>query len=182
MKIGVFATFMSPLATPQMVGELGRRLEAAGLESLWMGEHVVLFDQMEFPYPGSRDGRIPVPEGVLLSCSADLLAPLPFPFPAFLKPVANDASHGIAACNLVSDEASFRARAGELLKLFPGRVLAESRLPAEVIEQLRQRGHEVVLSPEYAHGKVMGIRFDRERGLIHGAVSAKGIVGYAFGY
>jgi probable F420-dependent oxidoreductase len=28
-----------------------------------MGEHVVLFDEMEFPYPGSRDGRIPVPEG-----------------------------------------------------------------------------------------------------------------------
>jgi len=24
---------------------------------------VVLFDEMEFPYPGSRDGRIPVPEG-----------------------------------------------------------------------------------------------------------------------
>ena len=63
MKIGVFATFMSPLATPEMVADLGRRIEGAGLESLWMGEHVVLFDEMEFPYPGSRDGRIPVPEG-----------------------------------------------------------------------------------------------------------------------
>jgi probable F420-dependent oxidoreductase len=63
MKIGVFSTFMSPLGTPQVVAGLGRRLEEAGLESLWMGEHVVLFDEMEFPYPGSRDGRIPVPEG-----------------------------------------------------------------------------------------------------------------------
>jgi probable F420-dependent oxidoreductase len=63
MKIGVFATFMSPLSTPEFVVDLGRRLEQAGLDSLWMGEHVVLFDQMEFPYPGSRDGRIPVPEG-----------------------------------------------------------------------------------------------------------------------
>ena len=63
MKVGVFATFMSPLATPQLVADLGRRLEGAGVESLWMGEHVVLFDEMEFPYPGSRDGRIPVPEG-----------------------------------------------------------------------------------------------------------------------
>lgn len=63
MKIGVFATFMSPLSTPQVVADLGRRLEQAGVESLWMGEHVVLFDQMQFPYPGSRDGRIPVPEG-----------------------------------------------------------------------------------------------------------------------
>lgn len=63
MKIGVFATFMSPLATPEAVADLGRRIEGAGLESLWMGEHVVLFDEMEFPYPGSADGRIPVPEG-----------------------------------------------------------------------------------------------------------------------
>jgi gamma-glutamyltranspeptidase / glutathione hydrolase len=65
---------------------------------------------------------------------------------------------------------------------FPGRVVAESRLPAEVIAGLRRRGHEVLLSGDYAHGKVMGIRLDRERGLIHGAVSAKGIIGYAFGY
>ncbi len=63
MKIGVFATFMSPLATPEMIQDLGRRVEAAGLDSLWMGEHVVLFDKTEFPYPGSRDGKLPVPEG-----------------------------------------------------------------------------------------------------------------------
>ncbi len=63
MQIGVFATFMSPISTPAFVADLGRRAEQAGLDSLWMGEHVVLFDEMEFPYPGSRDGRIPVPEG-----------------------------------------------------------------------------------------------------------------------
>ena len=28
-----------------------------------MGEHVVLFERTEFPYPGSRDGKLPVPEG-----------------------------------------------------------------------------------------------------------------------
>lgn len=63
MKIGVFATFMSPLGTPDFVANLGGRLEEIGVESLWMGEHVLLFDDMEFPYPGSRDGRIPVPDG-----------------------------------------------------------------------------------------------------------------------
>lgn len=63
MKIGVFATFMSPHATPEMIKAFGRDAEAAGVESIWMGEHVVLFDEMEFPYPGSKDGRIPVPEG-----------------------------------------------------------------------------------------------------------------------
>ena len=63
MKIGLFATFMSPIATPQMIGDFGRDAENAGIESLWLGEHVVLFDEMEFPYPGSRDGKIPVPAG-----------------------------------------------------------------------------------------------------------------------
>ena len=28
-----------------------------------MGEHVALFDEMEFPYPGSPDGKLPVPAG-----------------------------------------------------------------------------------------------------------------------
>ncbi len=63
MKIGLFGTFMSPIATPETIGAIGRRVEAAGLDSLWMGEHVVLFDEMEFGYPASKDGRIPVPEG-----------------------------------------------------------------------------------------------------------------------
>ena len=63
MQIGVFATFMSPRATVEMITDFARRAEAAGLDSIWMGEHVVLFDDMEFPYPGSADGRIPVPPG-----------------------------------------------------------------------------------------------------------------------
>tara|TARA_B100001250_G_scaffold179159_1_gene154020 strand:- start:901 stop:1770 length:870 start_codon:yes stop_codon:yes gene_type:complete len=63
MKIGVFATFMSPIANTQMIMDFGRRAEEIGLDSVWLGEHVVLFNQMEFPYPGSSDGKIPVPEG-----------------------------------------------------------------------------------------------------------------------
>jgi probable F420-dependent oxidoreductase len=63
MKIGVFATFMSPLATPAMIRDFGRRAEDIGLESIWMGEHVTLFDKNTFGYPGSKDGRIPVPQG-----------------------------------------------------------------------------------------------------------------------
>jgi probable F420-dependent oxidoreductase len=63
MKIGVFSTFMSPLATPQMIRDFGARAEGLGLDSIWMGEHVVLFDKNTFGYPASKDGRIPVPEG-----------------------------------------------------------------------------------------------------------------------
>src|ERR1700704_4117548 len=63
MKIGVFATFMSPQATPPMIRDFGRRAEGMGLDSIWMGEHVALFDKNTYGYPGSKDGRIPVPEG-----------------------------------------------------------------------------------------------------------------------
>ena len=63
MKIGVFSTFMSPLATPQMIRDFGRRAEGIGLDSIWMGEHVALFDKNTYGYPGSTDGRIPVPDG-----------------------------------------------------------------------------------------------------------------------
>jgi probable F420-dependent oxidoreductase len=63
MKIGVFSTFMSPLATPGMIREFAQRAEGIGLESIWMGEHVALFDKNTYGYPGSKDGKIPVPEG-----------------------------------------------------------------------------------------------------------------------
>jgi probable F420-dependent oxidoreductase len=63
MRIGLFSTFMSPTADAAMIRDLAQRAEAIGVDSLWVGEHVVLFDRMEVPYPGSEDGRIPVPEG-----------------------------------------------------------------------------------------------------------------------
>jgi probable F420-dependent oxidoreductase len=63
VKIGIFSTFMSPIATASMIRDFGRRAEDLGLDSIWMGEHVVLFDRNTFPYPSSKDGRIPLPEG-----------------------------------------------------------------------------------------------------------------------
>lgn len=63
MKVGLFGNLTSPRATPAAIADLGRRVEACGLDSLWLGEHVVPFDEMEFPYPGSRDGKIPMPKG-----------------------------------------------------------------------------------------------------------------------
>jgi probable F420-dependent oxidoreductase len=63
MKIGLFSTFMSPIADAAMIEAFAQRAEAIGVDSLWMGEHVVLFETTELPYPGSRDGKIPVPAG-----------------------------------------------------------------------------------------------------------------------
>ncbi len=65
---------------------------------------------------------------------------------------------------------------------FPGRVAVENRIPEEILDGLRSRGHEIVYSGDYAHGKAMGIRMDKDRGVIFGAVSQKGKIGYAFGY
>ena len=63
MKLGVFVPFQSPQATPEMLAEFARRSEDIGLDSIWLGEHVVLFDEMEFGYPGSADGKLPIPQG-----------------------------------------------------------------------------------------------------------------------
>jgi len=54
MKIGVFATFMSPNATPAMIRDFGRRAEGMGLDSIWMGEHVALFDRTPTAIRGPR--------------------------------------------------------------------------------------------------------------------------------
>ena len=63
MKFGFFSTFMSPRADRHMIKDFAQRCEAIGIDSLWMGEHVVLFDETSNPYPGSADGKIPVPAG-----------------------------------------------------------------------------------------------------------------------
>ncbi len=62
---------------------------------------------------------------------------------------------------------------------FPARVVAESRISADAIEELKRRGHEVELTDAWANGKVMGIRWHEEKGVIAGAASAKNNIGYA---
>ena len=65
---------------------------------------------------------------------------------------------------------------------YPGRVVVEGRIPKPVIGELERRGHEVEVSGDWDNGKVMGIRYDVDRGVIAGAVAAKGNIGYALGW
>lgn len=65
---------------------------------------------------------------------------------------------------------------------YPGRVEAENRIPKEVITALERRGHEVGLLDGWANGKAMGIRYDRERGVIQAGVSPRRSIGYALGW
>ena len=65
---------------------------------------------------------------------------------------------------------------------YPGRMVAEARVPRAVIEELERRGHEVVVAGGWVHGKVMGIRYDKARGVIMGGASPKGTIAYALGW
>ena len=59
MKLGLFVPLIAPAATPEFVTRLGREAEARGFDSLWLAEHVVLFDEHASPYPYAADGRFP---------------------------------------------------------------------------------------------------------------------------
>ena len=67
-------------------------------------------------------------------------------------------------------------------KGFPGRMTAEGRIPREVIEALEGRGHEVVVTGDWAVGKALGIQYDRERGVISGGASPRHGIAYALGW
>jgi probable F420-dependent oxidoreductase len=61
MRIGIFTPASNPFATPDYLRALGTAAEERGFHSLWVPEHVVLFDEYRSAYPYSADGRIPAP-------------------------------------------------------------------------------------------------------------------------
>ena len=64
----------------------------------------------------------------------------------------------------------------------PGRVMAESRIPREVIAELERKGHEVEMDGEWKGGKVLAIHYNSDSGVISGGASPKGNIGYAIGW
>lgn len=59
MRVGLFAPLGNPFGTPEYVSALGAAAEERGFHSLWVAEHVVLFDEYASKYPYAADGRIP---------------------------------------------------------------------------------------------------------------------------
>ena len=59
MKLGVFCPLASPAADAAYVRTFGETAERVGFDSLWVAEHVVLFDDYASKYPYAADGRIP---------------------------------------------------------------------------------------------------------------------------
>jgi probable F420-dependent oxidoreductase len=59
MRVGLFAPLGNPFATPEYMQALGPAAEERGFSSIWVAEHVVLFDEYASQYPYSADGKIP---------------------------------------------------------------------------------------------------------------------------
>src|SRR5699024_3249987 len=57
MRIGAKVPNFGPMPTEVGVPAMSRRLEAAGFDSLWISDHVVMPGTVESRYPFSADGR-----------------------------------------------------------------------------------------------------------------------------
>ncbi len=64
----------------------------------------------------------------------------------------------------------------------PGRLNVEGRIAAETQQALRERGHDLAVSGDWEHGRVMGIRYNTETGVIAGAASPRLETGYCIGW
>jgi len=61
MQIGLNLPVVHPDTTPGLLRDISRRAEDLGFAELWLGEHVVLFDDLVDAYPGSDDGDMAFP-------------------------------------------------------------------------------------------------------------------------
>src|SRR6188508_2371184 len=59
MDVGVFVPLGNGNASPEILRAVGRSVEERGFESIWVPEHVVLFEEYQSAYPCSPDGKFP---------------------------------------------------------------------------------------------------------------------------
>ena len=60
MRIGLFLGLAVPPYTPELLASIARQADARGIESLWLGEHVILFDEHDKAYPYATSGDFPI--------------------------------------------------------------------------------------------------------------------------
>ena len=63
----------------------------------------------------------------------------------------------------------------------PARIEIEDRLPAETLDALRAKGHDVRVIDPWINGQVTAAEFDRRKGVLRGAASPRLMVPYAVG-
>jgi probable F420-dependent oxidoreductase len=63
MKFGLFSLGIGTGARPGVIVKTAEAAERVGVATLWVGEHVVLFDRQDSKYPYSPGGEFPLPGG-----------------------------------------------------------------------------------------------------------------------
>ncbi|MFZ2059951.1 MAG: LLM class F420-dependent oxidoreductase [Candidatus Binatus sp.] len=63
MNVGLFALGIGTGARPEAILKTAAEAERRGISTLWVGEHVVLFDRQESKYPYAESGEFPLPGG-----------------------------------------------------------------------------------------------------------------------
>ena len=63
----------------------------------------------------------------------------------------------------------------------PGSVTVESRTAADVVEELRRRGHDVTVGEPWSEGRLCAVARDPETGVLSAAANPRGMQGYAVG-
>jgi gamma-glutamyltranspeptidase/glutathione hydrolase len=62
-----------------------------------------------------------------------------------------------------------------------GGLVLEGRIPEATRKELEARGHKVRVTGDWANGKVMAAKLDDQHGVVSGAVSPRGQIGYVMG-
>ncbi|MFE7116731.1 gamma-glutamyltransferase family protein [Streptomyces sp. NPDC057654] len=65
--------------------------------------------------------------------------------------------------------------------MVPGSVTVESRIGAEVIDELRRRGHAVTVGEPWSEGRLCAVARDPQTGVLSAAANPRGMQGYAVG-
>ncbi|MBE8476181.1 gamma-glutamyltransferase family protein [Streptomyces justiciae] len=63
----------------------------------------------------------------------------------------------------------------------PGSVTVEARMDAEVVDELRRRGHDVTVGDAWSEGRLCAVARDPETGVLSAAANPRGMQGYAVG-
>ncbi len=62
-----------------------------------------------------------------------------------------------------------------------GGMVVEGRIPEATVKELEARGHKVKVGGAWTNGKVMAVQLERRTGVLSGAVSPRGQIGYVTG-
>lgn len=61
MRVDLWLPTPNPIATGDYLAAVAEEAEARGVHGIWVGEHVVAFEQYASSYPYATDGRMPLP-------------------------------------------------------------------------------------------------------------------------